>query len=256
MAIAIVGCSINKFFLQFILFLHNQNQLESSIMDKIQDDDFGRDMVQVHLIFSLPKDRRLTNLSLSYPDLKIFILSLIPLSAPKGLALLQVNGPKIDEFLAEVARLYPGSTHSILGKQEPQVLLSLELADPWILNQLIKIEMNAHYPIPVQAGKMQLELIAPRNKIDELMNQFESANLDVTLNRIGRVHLKPILTPQQEKLILHAKDWGYFEIPRRINLHEFASKEGISASALSENLRRISNKLIKEYLHTNFFITL
>lgn len=225
-------------------------------MSKFHEEEFGRDMVQVHLIFSLPKDRRLTNLSLAFPDLKIFILSLIPLSNPKGLALLQVNGSRIEEFLNEVARLYPGSTHSILGKQEPQVLLSLELAEPWILNQLMKIEMNAHYPIPVQAGKMQLEIIAPRNKIDELMEQFDKSNLEVRLNRIGRVHLQPILNYQQEQLLIHAKEWGYFEIPRKINLHDFAAKENISASALSENLRRIELKLVKEYLHTNFFLNL
>ena len=188
--------------------------------------------------------------------MKIYILSLIPLSTPKGLALLQVNGPRMEEFLTEVARLYPGSTHSILGKQDPQVLLSLELAEPWILNQLMKIEMNAHYPIPVQAGKMQLELIAPRNKIDQLFDQIDKSNLEAQLNRIGRVHLQPILNHQQEQLILHAKEWGYFDVPRKITLHEFAQKEGISASALSEDLRRISQKLIKEYLKSNFLITI
>ena len=115
----------------------------------------------------------------------------------------------------------------------------------------MKLEMNTRYPILIQAGKMQLELISPRNKINILLNQFNISKLDVKLNRIGRVHLNPLLTSQQEELLNHALDQGFFEIPRKITLKEFAMKEGISASALSEKLRRTIKKLIKKYLRNN-----
>lgn len=213
-----------------------------------------RDVVQVNFIFNMPKDRRITNLSNLYPNLKIFILSLIPLSAPKGLVLLQVVGPNLENFLNDVAKLYPGSTHHILGKQEPQVLLSLELADPWFLNQIMAIELNIRYPIQVQAGKMQLDIIDPRKKVDMLIELYNKANLNVKLNHIGRVHLKPLLTYQQEQILMNAIKWGFNEIPRRITLHEFAKRMNMSASALSENLRRITNKLIQEYLRSNFLM--
>jgi len=54
------------------------------------------------------------------------------------------------------------------------------------------------------------------------------------------------LTDQQQEALRTAFEAGYFEIPRRASLETISNELGISASALSERLRRAQTQLIQE----------
>lgn len=56
--------------------------------------------------------------------------------------------------------------------------------------------------------------------------------------------LMPKLSPAQEKAILLAYQWGYYDYPRKIDLRALSKKSGISLSTFQENLRKAESKML------------
>jgi len=56
------------------------------------------------------------------------------------------------------------------------------------------------------------------------------------------------LTDSQRETLFQAVRDGYFEVPRRTTLDEIGNKLGITPQTASENLRRGTNKVLKEML--------
>ncbi|MFB6140741.1 MAG: helix-turn-helix domain-containing protein [Halosimplex sp.] len=56
------------------------------------------------------------------------------------------------------------------------------------------------------------------------------------------------LTGEQRETLRVALDRGYYEVPRRTNLVELAESMGISDSAVSQRLRRATEKILRETL--------
>ncbi|MCK5343373.1 MAG: helix-turn-helix domain-containing protein, partial [Candidatus Heimdallarchaeota archaeon] len=73
---------------------------------------------------------------------------------------------------------------------------------------------------------------------------------DISIKQIGKYSASPILSSRQSEILTKALSNGFFEIPRRISLSDFAINLGISATALSGNLRRIQKKLGENYLNS------
>jgi len=58
------------------------------------------------------------------------------------------------------------------------------------------------------------------------------------------------LTDRQREALVTAHEKGYFEIPRTASLDEIAAELGISASSLSERLRRAQTHLVETHCHS------
>ncbi|MGQ0536813.1 MAG: helix-turn-helix domain-containing protein [Methanobacteriota archaeon] len=58
----------------------------------------------------------------------------------------------------------------------------------------------------------------------------------------------PRLTPRQRIALLAAVRAGYYEIPRRVTLRDLAGEMTMSATALSELLRRAEATLVLAYV--------
>jgi predicted DNA binding protein len=56
-----------------------------------------------------------------------------------------------------------------------------------------------------------------------------------------------ILTEKQERALWFAITLGFYEWPRRITLTELAEKLGVSASTLSELMRRGLRRVLRNY---------
>ncbi len=73
----------------------------------------------------------------------------------------------------------------------------------------------------------------------EVLSIGQATNVEVYFPSV-----MPKLSPAQEKAIMIAYQWGYYEYPRRIDLRELAKIAKVSLSTYQENLRRAEAKML------------
>lgn len=100
-----------------------------------------------------------------------------------------------------------------------------------------------------QTGWIQSGWFADRATFDEF-RAFWQRNGDFTLRHLTRdgkaKETEVGLTDRQRKALRIAYEMGYFEIPRTASLDDIAAELGITASSLSERLRRAQTHLVEE----------
>ena len=104
-------------------------------------------------------------------------------------------------------------------------------------------------------GWRQTGWFATRDAFDEF-SAFWRQNADFRLSRLTRDgESEPPgdgLTDHQQEALRTAYELGYFDIPRRASLQEVAAELDISASSVSERLRRAQTRLIEETVATTW----
>ncbi|ELZ27505.1 hth DNA binding domain protein [Halosimplex carlsbadense 2-9-1] len=126
-------------------------------------------------------------------------------------------------------------------------------------------DLRALYETPVQiefirarpTGWLQAGRFADRAAFDQL-REFWQRNTSFRLRKLTRVgeSAEPFgddtdgdgLTDAQREAIGTAHRLGYFEIPRTATLEDVAAELGISASSLSERLRRAQTHLVETHV--------
>lgn len=207
------------------------------------------DIVHTNFFFKIPKGKILSKMSLAYPQLKFELLSLLPLSEPEkmGMSLINVKGPNLTQFAENLAQMLLPSQYTILHNLPDNVLLNLYMKNPWFLLTIIKTNIILKYPIIVQANRIYVDLIAERQKIDNLFAEFEANHVEYFVRRIGRFSQSPFLSSRQERILKILLERGYFEIPRVNSLTQIADELKVAPASLSEMIRRIFKKLSSNY---------
>lgn len=98
-----------------------------------------------------------------------------------------------------------------------------------------------------RTGWIQAGWFADRDVL-ERFRAFWQRNGGFTLRRLSREGddgPADGLTDRQREALLAAREMGYFEVPRRASLGEVADELGITASSLSERLRRAQDCLVE-----------
>jgi predicted DNA binding protein len=97
-------------------------------------------------------------------------------------------------------------------------------------------------------GTITWLMLGNKSSIKRMLNQLERQGVKFALKKIERARTQHLLTKRQEEVLLSAYELGYFDQPRRIDLHSLASKLKMSPPTLSELLRRAQKKVITEYI--------
>ena len=208
------------------------------------------DFIQIKVNISVPKTKWLAIYNKKYPELTFNIFSKYLIDDNTGVTLFQVAGVSLNRFLAEFKSRIAQDAFQILFEGEDRVILNIKTSDPWILSALVKTELLIMYPIPVKEGKIQMDTITSRKKFDLFLTELDAQDIKYSIKSVGYFRPIPLLTENQKEILNLAVKHGYFEIPRKISLTEFAKRLEISPSALSETLRRINYRLAKNYLLT------
>jgi len=194
----------------------------------------SQDIVQIKLSIEVPQDKWLATFNYKYPELHFHILSSFLIGENSGITSFQIRGSSVKRFISDFKEKSAEKTAQILYEGEDLVILNVREIDPWILNTLVKTELLISYPVLVKEGKIRIEAITNRSKVDRFY-----------------YYKSTLLTQRQNEIINLAYQNGYFDIPRSISLSEFAKNLNISKSALSETLRRIFKKLANSYLNSS-----
>ena len=208
------------------------------------------DFIQIKVNISVPKTKWLAIYNENYPELAFNIFSKYLIDDNTGVTLFQVAGSTIKRFLKDFKNKIDQDAFQLLFEGEDRVLLNIKTSDPWILSALVKTELLIMYPIPVKNGKIQMETITSRKKFDLFLTELEAQKIKYSIKSVGYFRPIPLLSKKQIEILNLAVKLGYFEIPRKISLTNFAKTLDISPSALSETMRRINRELAENYLHS------
>ena len=207
------------------------------------------DFIQIKVNISIPKTKWLAVYNEKYPGLTFNIFSKYLIDENTGVTLFQIAGNAVKRFLKEFKGRIAQDAFQILFEGEDRVILNIKTSDPWILRALVKTELLIMYPIPVKNGKIQMGTITTRKKFDLFLTELDAQKIKYSIKSVGYFRPIPLLTKNQIDILNLAVKLGYFEIPRKITLTNFAERLEISPSALSETMRRINYKLAKNYLY-------
>ena len=210
----------------------------------------SQDIVQIKLSIEVPQEKWLATFNDKYPELQFHILSSFLIGENTGITSFQIRGSSVKRFISDFKEKSTEKTAQILYEGEDLVILNVREVDPWILNTLVKTELLISYPVLVKEGKIRIEAITYRSKVDRFLTQLKKKDIKAKIERIGYYYKSTLLTQRQNEIINLAYQNGYFDIPRSTSLSEFAKDLHISKSALSETLRRIFKKLANSYLNS------
>ena len=210
--------------------------------------NMSHDIIQIHLSIDIPQGKWLATFNKKYPELNFHILSNFLIRENLGITSFQIRGSSISHFISDFKEKSENKDYQILYESEDLVILNVKEMDPWILNTLVKTELLISYPVLVKDGKLLMEAITNRSKVDNFLTQLKKKEIKAKIERIGYYYKSTLLTQRQNEIVNRAYHNGFFNIPRLISLSEFAEELNISKSALSEILRRIFKKLAHNYL--------
>lgn len=229
--------------------------MEDEKMDT-QLDDFHKTstIISTQVSFSVPKQRWLATYSYRYPQLEFEILSLLSISKEQGNCLLHIKGTKINSFYKEFSKNYDPKKYQMILKESGELLMNIIFDSPWVIAEFSIPQVIILYPIKIQNGKITIELIAPKRKIEEIFRKPKWKQLNLKINIAAKYCGAPSLNKHQKYILDKAVEYGLFDIPRKKSLTEaveLLEEEGykISVSALSENIRRIGKKLAECYMN-------
>jgi len=86
-----------------------------------------------------------------------------------------------------------------------------------------------------------------REALTELLDRLKHDKVDVKILRLTSIADVNSLTSRQRSIVEIALEEGYFDYPRRITLRSLAKRVGVSASTVSEVLRRAQKKILSTY---------
>ncbi|MBD3350270.1 MAG: hypothetical protein GF364_02175, partial [Candidatus Lokiarchaeota archaeon] len=182
------------------------------------------DVVYTKYSIKIPRDKWLSQFSRQFDSLSIQILSKYLIEKTRGLVLLEIKGIRTQEFISQMKTRRIAAY--ILSKSENQALISVRMSDPWVLKAIIGTEILLMYPISLKKGRLMIETLSEREKIDDFFSALEHHNIEFNIDRIGSYYEKPLLTSHQYKILNAAFKKGFYKIPRQINKTELAEQFG------------------------------
>jgi len=106
-------------------------------------------------------------------------------------------------------------------------------------------EMTILYPTLLRNRKHRIEFLMNESQLSSLRNGIKDMKI---LKIADSYKLETKLTERQEEILWKAYSFGYFKYPRDITLTNLAKLLKISKATLSQTLRTIENKAIKQFI--------
>ncbi len=186
-----------------------------------------------------------------FPDIRMEILNFLPYDLEKsiGNAIVEMNHYKIISVVEEIKKHPSVFELSVLEQEKTRVKVNVKTMDPFLLYGVIKCGVLVNFPVAVRDAFAYWKLIAERSRIDKLLTLFDEKGVHYELLRIGNSPYdldtdKNKLSLDESKVLEKGIEWGFFDVPRKISLEEFADKLKKSKSALSVMLRKIIKKKV------------
>jgi hypothetical protein len=115
-----------------------------------------------------------------------------------------------------------------------------------VLKSLEQKNMTIIYPTTLKNGKHKIEFLINEKQLNDLKQVLPGCKI---LQINDSYNPKIELTNRQEEIVSKAQSLGFFKYPREVTLTELAKLLKISKATLSQTLRTVENKAIKNILN-------
>ena len=205
--------------------------------------------MRCHLEFNVPETKCLYRISKKHPNLAFKNISMLPLPDDMGNTLVEVASVGVKNLIEDLKKERNIIDHSIVLETQDHTLVNIKVEDPMVLKLLTKHHVIIDYPLMVQDGIAQVNLIGERKDIDGILTDLEKKRVNFKIISLGaQEDPHEILTGKQKDVLVKSLEKGFFEIPRKISLTDLAKEFDVSPAALSEMLRRLSKRLAEHYM--------
>lgn len=205
----------------------------------------------VKIRFEIPHHLYLYQFSHAHPEILIELTATQELSENRVLAELELFESNPVDHTEEMQSLPGVISVSRLGPIGPRTRYQGIAEKPSYLVLADELEVLFRYPRVVQNGEQTIEVASRVSQLRKLVDALRQLSPEVRVMAFGRDRMRtcpPSLTPQQDALLHQALAAGYFDVPRRISLTEFARKRGRSKSSTSRTIAIIEKELAQSAL--------
>ena len=108
-------------------------------------------------------------------------------------------------------------------------------------------------PFEITENKAKLTFLGNSNQIRSFLRNIEKRKVSYRIISLTDAKFYPDspvnrLTLKQQRVVLSAYKYGYYDLPRKINSRELAKKLGLVSSTLNEHLRKAEFRILSGIL--------
>lgn len=211
-------------------------------------------MPRARLDVALPGHTWAHDLTTHFPEATFRVVSVFVRDGA-GVGVLEVEAADPLAVLGEMGDYEDVVELDLLWSDEGAALVQFESSTPALMLPAVRAGVPLRTPFEIGDGRATWELTTSRERLAELGEQFDAAGIAYELVSIGDVEPNSpadVLTDRQREVLGHARDLGYYDVPRTATLTEVAESLGIAKATASDTLHRAESHLVEwfaaEYL--------
>ena len=187
-------------------------------------------------------------LSRKHPETEFRIVSNLPI-ADGLLVILDItpNTNATESSLAEDGLL---PEYELLHADEQRLVIQYKLPSlPKTHHAILSSGNLIQFPLPIRDGWAVADLTTSQQRLSELKDAFEAANLSHDVDSVTQsTESTDLLTERQLQFVCEAVERGYYDSPRESTLTDVADALDVSKGAASGTLHRAERRIIKDFL--------
>lgn len=189
-----------------------------------------------------------------FPDLFVEIERVVP-AARRVMPYVWGYGPTLEEFEASMDAHPDVKSFTVLDRLEDSALYKIEWEEP-VENVISGITETNATILEAHGGDEWLFRIRFENHagLAAFHNYCSDRGIEYRLNRVYSLQevssIEPTygLTDVQRETLVKAVEQGYFKVPRKVSFADLATELDISEQAVSERVRRATDKVLHQVL--------
>jgi hypothetical protein len=205
-------------------------------------------MATAAITITLREEFGLTTASVGHPEAEFRYLAGIE-EPDRGLGLVEVRGPAIDEILAAVEATEAVREFELLDRSDERAVFQYETDVAALYRVVREAGIIPAFPYTIRNGELLFTTTTTAERLSRLAERLRSLGVPFDVTSVAGTGDEPsLLTERQHQFVETAVEAGYYDTPRECTLTELAAELGVASSTASLILHRAEERLVKRYV--------
>jgi len=184
-------------------------------------------------------------------DIPIRFLGCKPFGENGGRSLIEIEDSDDTEALLRDMANHPEICHlDVFPSKNGRILGRVSTERCYACKLLTGSDCFLTSAVTIPGGWTEWTLVSPaEGAVSQLISNMKTAGFDVDILRKTVLEKDSVVTDLQMDVLTLAFEEGYYDQPRRTSVRKLSKKLGVSASTVSEILKRGEKKIVQRFLH-------